>query len=89
MIIYLICFALSCALLKLSAKIKKDNLLHKITTFIALLIPCILAGCRATTIGTDIKVYVEPIFNCAILAENILDFFSMGISNFRDITDFE
>lgn len=37
----------------------------KAGTLLRVLIPCILAGLRADTIGTDVKVYVEPMYNAA------------------------
>ena len=56
--IYLICFAVSCLLLKISEFTKK-RIIYRIITAIALIIPCILAGFRADTIGTDVQVYVR------------------------------
>ena len=55
--IYLICFAISCLFLKV-AELSNKRVVYRIITAIGLIIPCILAGFRADTIGTDVQVYV-------------------------------
>lgn len=62
--IYIIFFLTSCLLIWLSEKCQ-SRFIGKIVAFVAILLPCILAGMRADTIGTDVKVYVEPIYNAA------------------------
>lgn len=62
--IYIVCFITSCIFFWLSEKCR-DSLKRNILVAIAILIPCLLAGARADTIGTDVKVYVEPIYKAA------------------------
>lgn len=62
--IYIITFISSCVFLGLSEK-SRSRYIKKLLVFIAILLPCILAGMRADTIGTDVKVYVEPLYNAA------------------------
>lgn len=62
--IYIIFFLTSCLLIWLSEKCQ-SRFIGKILTFVAILLPCILASMRADTIGTDVRVYVEPMYNVA------------------------
>ena len=62
--IYIVFFLISCFLIWLSEKSPSRNI-GKFLAFIAILLPCILAGMRADTIGTDVRVYVEPMYNAA------------------------
>ena len=62
--IYIVFFLISCFLIWLSEKSPSRNI-GKFLAFIAILLPCILAGMRADTIGTDVRVYVEPMNNAA------------------------
>lgn len=59
MYIYLITFILSCLSLFVFEKI--DGRIKYIFLGIGIFIPALLAGCRADTIGTDVRNYVEPI----------------------------
>lgn len=51
----------------------------KVAVFFSILIPCMIAGLRAASIGTDIQVYAEPIF---ITAQNSESFFEYWGSEF-------
>lgn len=62
--IYIVCFLISCSFFLLSEKCKSKSARNSFA-IIAILIPCLLAGLRADTIGTDVKVYVEPMYNAA------------------------
>ena len=62
--IYIVCFFISCSFLWLSEKCKNKFARNGIV-IVAILIPCLLAGLRADIIGTDVKVYVEPMYNAA------------------------
>lgn len=62
--IYIVFFLISCFLIWLSEK-SPSRYIGKLLAFIAILLPCILAGMRADTIGTDVRVYVEPMYNAA------------------------
>lgn len=62
--IYVTCFLTSCGFFWLSGKCK-CRFAQNILVAIAILIPCMLAGLRADTIGTDVRVYVEPMYKAA------------------------
>lgn len=68
--IYIITFLFSCSFFWLSEK-TKSNIARFIFASIGILIPCILAGLRADTIGTDVRVYVEPMFDAAKQSKSI------------------
>lgn len=74
--IYLICFAVSCLLLKIS-EFSKKRIIYRFITAIALIIPCILAGFRADTIGTDVQVYVKPMFDAACSSKSFSEYQNM------------
>ena len=54
----------SCAFFWLSEKCI-SRFAKKVFAVIAILLPCVLAGLRADTVGTDVKVYVEQMYNAA------------------------
>lgn len=89
MIIYLVCFTMSCWLLKQADKIKNNKLFRLIVIFLSLLLPCLLSGLRYETIGTDVLVYVKPLFNCAKYADSFSDFLLMNVDNIRIVQDYE
>lgn len=72
MVVYIGGFFISTSLLLLSEKIVKKE--KWIFVFIALLIPCCIAGLRADTIGTDVKVYLSRITNAAINSESFKEY---------------
>lgn len=81
MIVYLVCFAISILLIYLSQKIcDRNKALSSFLTFIGLIIPCLLAGLRKEIIGTDVRVYVKPMFECAKRASTLSEYFSSGWS---------
>lgn len=65
MVPYLVCFILSCVFARFDEYFKKNH--HKIlaffSAFLAIGIPCVLAGARDIGIGTDTSGYAEPLFN--------------------------
>lgn len=73
MVIYLLTFVISIILL-LYAEKKQNNTERGILIFSALVLPCIIAGVRAENIGTDVRVYVKPIFEAAKNASNIREY---------------
>lgn len=73
--IYIAVFLMSCFLIWLSEKSPSRNV-GKLLAFIAILLPCILAGMRADAIGTDVKVYVEPMYNAAKQSTNFSSYMS-------------
>lgn len=72
MAVYLIGFTVSLLLIALTEK-KKTGIFVAAST-VALLIPCLIAGLRAQNIGTDVMVYVKPMTQAAILADNFGEF---------------
>ena len=89
--IYIIIFAVSSLFLWLSEK-SKSRYTRKIFAFIAILLPCILAGMRADTIGTDVKVYVEPIYDAAKQSKNFSSYLNQQwfyIWTYKYVHDFE
>lgn len=73
--IYLIAFVLSCLLIKIATS-TNDKRIFYLFSVIGILLPCVLAGVRADTIGTDVRVYVEPMVEAAKQSTNIADFFT-------------
>lgn len=70
---YIMSFSFSLLLLCLAEKMTRRS--RYVTGFIALMIPCFLAAFRAETIGTDVRVYLIPMFENAKNARGIVDFF--------------
>ncbi|MBY6839005.1 EpsG family protein [Clostridium botulinum] len=56
------------------AELSKKKITYTIIISIALIIPCILAGMRADTIGTDVQVYVRPMFEAACSSNSFLQY---------------
>ncbi len=92
MYIYLIGFLCSIVFFYISTKIKNNKLLYFLSVIIALFIPCLIAGLRSENVGTDVKVYVKPLFDCAIRASSIKEYFSIGWSiiwRIKNVSEFE
>ena len=70
MIIYLLAFAISCYLMWLADNKICNRFVKKIVTLISLLIPCLLAGLRNNSVGTDVNVYVNPLYSLASNAKS-------------------
>lgn len=71
--IYILNFFLSSWLVKVSYLVNK-KILKKLIIIFALLIPCILAGVRKEIIGTDLQVYVKPMFQLVMNSKNFQEF---------------
>lgn len=80
MIIYLICFALSCSSFYLSCK-SKNKVVTVMFEILGILIPCILAGCRDLSVGTDIKVYLKNIFDASLSTDSWNEYLNYGWFN--------
>lgn len=74
MAIYLVSFALSMLLIACTEKRCKAYFVF--FSFIALLIPCLLAGLRAETVGTDVTVYIKPMVEVARNADSFKEFWN-------------
>lgn len=77
MFVYLAGFAVSTGLFAVMPKIKSSQ--RKYIAFLALLIPCLIAGLRANTVGTDVQVYAEPLFEAAREARSFASFYKSRI----------
>lgn len=87
MAIYLIVFSISSIFLYLSEKKKKRTELI-ILEFIGITLIILLAGLRNTNIGTDINVYVKPMYEYALSTKDIKKYFGYAI-NGRKISEYE
>lgn len=72
MAVYL--FSFSASILLIAIAQKKRLPVFLVLSTIALLIPCLVAGLREQTIGTDVMVYVKPLTSAAIQADNFSEF---------------
>ena len=73
MYVYIICFTISCFLIFLAEKIKNKKISILIEA-VGVFLPILLAGCRNTTIGTDIEIYVRPMYDAAIKSSSFLGY---------------
>lgn len=92
MFIYLIIFALSLLLVSFSEKFKPKTLIHILLVFTALAMPTLLAGLRASSIGTDTESYLVPIFENALMADNFVQFQSSQFLynwSYATVSDYE
>ena len=74
--IYITCFLVSSGLFYFSRN--QDKKTRAVIDAIAIFIPCLLAGIRANTVGTDVSVYLEPMVASARNARNIQDYMLSG-----------
>lgn len=72
--VYLIGFAISLVLIAFSEK--KRLPIFLLFSAIALLIPCLIAGLRSQTVGTDVMVYVKPLTRASIMADDLANYFN-------------
>lgn len=87
---YIACFIASLALLKFSEHIKRGQRYFFI--IVALSIPCFLASFRADTIGTDVNVYLVPMYNSAKNSQSFFEYLSHGwfhIYKYNYVRDYE
>lgn len=72
MLIYLSVFLISIFFFRLAEK-NKTNKYNKIFSFLGILIPSILAGGRASSVGTDVRVYGQRFYTYAYLSDSFTD----------------
>lgn len=71
MLIYITCFAVSCAFARSDEYYRKKNKrIAAIFAMLAIIVPCFIAGARDVGVGTDTKVYAEPLFRTALYNKN-------------------
>lgn len=82
MVIYLLSFLISCLLMYFAEKLNRASaILTSLFIFLSILIPSVLAGARALTIGTDVITYVSPMYNAASSATSFFSFQNIPILN--------
>lgn len=79
MTIYLTVFFLSSLFFYVSEK-AKGKYLKRISVIVAILVPSILAGTRASTVGTDTSVYGISFFERAVYSNGIIDYITKQIA---------
>lgn len=93
MVVYIIGFIISILLLFYAETKKFTGKGIRLVTFIAILIPCLIAGLRDKTIGTDVTVYVENMFLIAESSESFAEYLGSEYSaygwDFRSISSLE
>lgn len=73
--IYIATFFVSALLLYISEHFHRRKL-QTALEIIAIVIPAILAGCRAQEIGTDVSVYGKPFYDAAVNSASLREYFS-------------
>lgn len=84
-LIYLTMFAISCGLFYLSDRVKvtsslsssalsSDFVVKKLILILAILLPCLLAGLRADSVGVDVETYIVPHMRTASYCDSFLEF---------------
>ena len=76
MIIYIFMFIISLFFICLGLYNKKNKILRFIFISIGLLIPCVLAGLRDITLGSDTKGYVIELYNLAKNYDSFIEYFN-------------
>ena len=79
MAVYIVAFLLSILLFYIADSQQYRGTGSKVCVGCALLIPCLVAGLRDRTIGTDVLVYVEPLFLEARVSDSFLEFYNSFI----------
>ncbi len=76
MFIYIVIFLLAFLLSAIAEKMKNDSKrIYVICTILAILIPAVMAGLRASGVGTDTKVYIDWVFKSSVKSKGIVDIF--------------
>ena len=77
MLPYLLTFITSILLISIGLKFK-SRIVKYIFVFIGLMLPCILAGYRDISIGTDTRGYIYNLYNLASQTNSLTDFFNLA-----------
>ena len=75
MAVYLVGFFVSCLVIAAVEKSPHWSVGYWFWSCAALLIPCLIAGLRADSIGTDVSWYVEPLYQLAERNVSLRDYF--------------
>lgn len=85
MLIYVIIFAVSTFMFYIPERIR-GKWIRKILIIIGILLPSILAGCRADTVGVDVLTYGKAFYLDAVYSSSFNDYFSSKIlASFSEI----
>lgn len=90
MAVYLVTFAASTLIFAYAQNKKRSTFM--LLSAIGLLIPCLVAALRATSVGTDVQVYVKPMMDSAVAAPGFKSFFAdFWFSDWRNlfVADYE
>lgn len=79
MAVYIVAFLVSVLLFYYADSKEHQGNGVKVCAGVALLIPCLIAGLRDSTVGTDVLVYVEPLFLEARASDTFRDFYASSI----------
>lgn len=83
--IYIITFLLSLLFIYLSIKTyHKNKIVSKIFEIFGILLPCLLAALRDYSIGTDVEVYVEPLFKVSLQFDSFFSFYAYAVNAVKD-----
>lgn len=74
MVVYWLSFLISLALIGFTEK--KHKVTFMFASVVAILIPCLVAALRAETVGTDVGIYVKPMFDAANKADNFSQYWN-------------
>ncbi len=77
MMIYLLTFVLAAFCSLIAYKNRTKKIIFFIFSGLAVIIPSVIAGLRATNIGTDVKVYLIPLYKAALSCETFSAFHKM------------
>lgn len=83
--IYVLMFVGSLLLFNIALKFRFTNKkVFVLFSLIALVLPCFLAGVRDYSIGTDVNLYVEPLYRVSKCFSHFFDFVNMSGSEVND-----
>lgn len=75
MTIYIIAFLISILFIYWAERYNERDIRFLLCSFVAILIPCVVAGLRDISIGTDVKVYAEPMLKIAKDTNSFQEFY--------------
>lgn len=75
MAIYLAGFLVSFSIAKAIEKWNANSVGFWVWSFVLLLVPCLIAGLRADTVGTDVLVYARPLYDLAESSSSLSNYF--------------
>lgn len=76
MAVYLVGFLVSFSIAKTIEKWSTKSVGFWVWSFVLLLIPCLIAGLRADTVGTDVLVYALPLYDLAESSTSLSNYYS-------------